>query len=183
MAGLSRFPHDPDGLSPGYELKAAIEELKPLFRLFPKVDVCTSNHTSRPFRKAFEAGIPRAYIRHYGDFLKAPSGWVWHDFIEIDKVRYFHGEGFNGQSAHINAARQYRQSVVIGHIHSFAGINYLQGPNDRLFGMNAGCLIDDRQYPFQYAKHIANRPMISCGVILEGVPFLIPMPPKMAKIK
>lgn len=183
-ASFGKYPKDPDGYSPGMELALAIDELKKLYRIFPKMKVCTSNHTARPLKRAFEAGLPRALLKNYGEFLKAPSGWEWKDRWYIDNVLYHHGEGFSGQGAHIQQARMYRQSVVHGHLHSFGGVTYLQGPNDRIFGLNAGCLIDVSQYPFHYAKNLANRPTLGCGVIIDGQEaHFVPMPEKMQKIK
>lgn len=183
-ASFGKYPKDPDGYSPGMELAIAIDELKKLYRIFPKMKVCTSNHTARPLKRAFEAGLPRALIRKYGEFLQAPDGWIWKDFWEIEGVRYQHGEGFTGQSAHIQMARLHRQSVVHGHLHSFGGVTYLQGPNDRIFGLNAGCLIDETQYPFQYAKNLANRPTLGVGIVLDGQEaHFVPMPEKMRRTK
>src|SRR5271166_3873903 len=55
---LSEWPSDPDQPSAGDELRLAVEALKPLYKLFPKVSVCTSNHTARIFRKASKQGLP-----------------------------------------------------------------------------------------------------------------------------
>lgn len=114
---LSDYDHDPDGLSPGHELRKAIKHLKPLYNLFPAVLVCVSNHTARPYRKALKHGIPRAFLRDYREFLEAPEGWEWSHSWEIDNVIYEHGEGFSGQLAAIKAAQGNMQSTVIGHIH------------------------------------------------------------------
>src|SRR5277367_2169726 len=51
---LGNYDHDPDGLAPGAELEAAIEHLQDFYKLFPNAKICTSNHTSRPYRQAFK---------------------------------------------------------------------------------------------------------------------------------
>lgn len=165
---ISFHSHDPDGFSAGMEHAEAIDELQKLYKLFPNVNVCVSNHTARPFRKALEHGIPKAFIRDYEDFMKAPKGWKWADHWEIDGVLYIHGEGFSGQNGAITAASKHRQSVVIGHIHSFGGVHYSASRNDLIFGLNSGCLIDFKAYSFNYARSGANRPTLGCGVVIDG---------------
>lgn len=172
---LSDYDHDPDGMSAGDELVAAIESLQPIYKLFPKVKVCTSNHTARPYRQAYKHGIPRAFLRDYKEFLKAPKGWEWADSWEVDGVIYEHGEGFSGQNAALKAAQANMQSTVIGHVHSFASIQYNANPRHLIFGMNSGCLIDVKKYAFEYGKKHKNKPIIGTGLVIKGVPVFVPM--------
>jgi hypothetical protein len=165
---LSEWDTDPDGLSPEGEWAAGLVELKTLYKLFPKVQVCTSNHTSRPFRKAFKSGLPTRFLREYRDFMEAPNGWSWEDRIVIDGVQYLHGEGYTGSKGAIKAAMAQRQSTVIGHIHSFAGVEYSATKHDLIFGMNAGWLGDEKAYAFKYGKHHANRGILGAGIVHQG---------------
>jgi hypothetical protein len=164
FAAFSRFPQDPDGHSAGKELQLAIDHLTPFYRAFPEVLVCTSNHTVRPLKKMFLAGLPAAMYPTYSTLLNAPDGWVWNHHHTIDGVRYIHGEGKSGANAHINFLRAYKQSVVIGHIHSYAAISYEGG----LFAANSGCLIDTTAYAFQYAKQMPIPVNLGCTIITEG---------------
>jgi len=170
MHAISDWSSDPDGMSAGDELLAALRDMKKLYKAFPKVRVCTSNHTARPFRRAFKYGIPRAFLRDYADFLEAPKGWSWHSQIEIDGVKYEHGEGFSGRNGAIKAAEQNMQSTVIGHIHSYAGIQYSANPRFLIYGFNVGCLIDNHAYAFAYNKKFKQKPIIGCGVVIKGTP-------------
>lgn len=172
---LSDYDTDPDGMSPGDELKAGIEQLQEIYKLFPDTLVCTSNHTARPYRKAFKHGIPRAFLREYGEFLEAPKGWQWADTWEVDGILFEHGEGFSGRDAAIKAAMANMQSTVIGHVHSFAGVQYSANPRHLLFGFNVGCLIDVDAYAFAYGKKHKSKPIIGVGLIVKGVPQFIPM--------
>lgn len=176
MAAISDYDSDPDGMSAGTELTKAIKELNKLYKLFPKVKVCTSNHTSRPFRQAYKFGLPRAMLKDYRELLQAPKGWSWHDRLEVDGVIYQHGEGFSGANGASKAALANSQSTVIGHIHAFAGVQYHATPRFLVFGMNVGCLIDKDAYAFAYGKYSVAKPIISVGVVLEGVPLLVTMP-------
>jgi hypothetical protein len=172
---LSNFEHDPDGMSAGDELIAAKKELTKLYKMFPKMKVCVSNHTARPFRRAHKFGIPKAFLRDYHEFLEAPKGWEWRDKWEIDKVIYEHGEGQSGQNGALKAALGNMQSTVIGHLHSFAGIQYSANSRHLVYGFNVGCLIDHHAYAFAYGKHLKNKPIIGCGMVIDGVPLFIPM--------
>jgi hypothetical protein len=175
MHALSDYDHDPDGLSPGDELKGAIKHLRPIYSMFPKVLVCTSNHTARPYRRAFKHGLPKSLLKEYREFLQAPIGWEWADSWTIDGVKYEHGEGVSGQLGAAKAAAGNMQSTVIGHLHAFAGVQYLANPMVLIFGMNVGCLLDNDAYSFAYGKHIRSKPVIGCGVVKRGIPTFIPM--------
>lgn len=161
---FSKYPKDPDGLAPGLEITQAREALIPFYREFPEMLVCESNHTVRPWKQAFSAGLPASFLPTYSTFLNAPDGWKWAHSHEIDGVRYIHGEGRSGFSAHIHFMRGYKQSVVIGHIHSYAAVSY----EGSLFAVNSGCLIDANAYCFRYAKHMPIPVNLGCSIIHHG---------------
>lgn len=172
---LGDWDHDPDGFSPGHEHEAGLAFMRQLYKEFPKMMVCTSNHTARPLRRAFKAGIPKAFLRDYKDFMQAPKGWNWKDQWEIDGVVYEHGEGFSGRDGAVKCALKNGKPTVIGHIHSFAGIQYWANSTQLLFGFNVGCLIDKDKYAFRYGKHNLNKPILGVGIVKKGVPTFIPM--------
>ena len=172
---ISMHDHDPDGLSPGMELEELRKGVKPLFKLFPKMLICTSNHGSLPLRRAFKFGLPSELIKSYKDILEMPNGWKIADSWELDGVVYEHGEGASGQQAAIKSANANMQSTVIGHIHAFAGIQYSANSKHLIFGFNTGCLIDRHKYAFAYGKKIKAKPILGCGIIRNGVPTFIPM--------
>jgi hypothetical protein len=172
---MSDYDSDPDGFSAGHELEAGIEQLQPIYKLFPRAKICVSNHTARPYRKAFKAGLPKAVLKEYKDILRAPNGWQWADKWEVDNIIFEHGEGVMGVNAAIKAAQGNMQSTVIGHVHSFAGIQYNANPKHLFFGMNVGCLIDPNAYAFAYGRVHKNKPIIGVGLINKGVPMFIPM--------
>jgi len=168
---ISDHGSDPNGLSPGDEFEAGMLCMRSLYKIFKgqPIKFCTSNHTSRPFRRAFKAGIPTQFLRDYRDFLEAPDGCEWRDEWVIDGVLYIHGEGFSGQNGAIKAAMSHRQSVVLGHLHSYGGIIYHKSRNGQIFGLNAGCLIDENKYAFRYGKKMPGRPTLGCALIEDGV--------------
>jgi len=172
---LSQHTHDPDGMSPGDELNAAVKALKPLYQLFPNVKVCTSNHGARPFRRAMEFGIPKAYLKDYREFMQAPAGWEWRDRWEIDNVVYAHGEGVSGAEGALKMAVANMKPTVIGHLHGDAGIRFWANSAALLWGMNAGWLGDQHAYSMAYGKHSLKKGILACGIVNRGMPFLLPM--------
>jgi hypothetical protein len=167
--GISFHPKHPSLKSPGDEHDAMLVAMKALYKIFPEVQVCVSNHTARPFRVAFNAGLPALYIRDYKEFMNAPKGWSWHNRIIIENVVYEHGEGVSGRNGAWTAMTQNKKSTVIGHVHGFAGVSYSSGPFNQTFAMNAGCLIDPDSLAFAYGEKYRNKATLGCGIVIDGI--------------
>jgi hypothetical protein len=165
---ISYHESDANGLSPGDELKLARYEVKKWYKAFPKASICSGNHDELPYRKAQTMGIPSDMIKSPNDIWEIKAKWDWQDSFIFDGVRYFHGTGLSGMNAALKAATGHRRSCVIGHVHSFAGIQFTASEKDCLWGMNVGCGIDVKHPAFNYGKKFLSRPIISCGIILEG---------------
>jgi hypothetical protein len=173
---LSFWEHDPNGLSPEDEALAAEKGVKRWFKDFPKATVCVGNHDERHFRVANKHGLPRRYLRSYAEVWKTPT-WHWAYEHKLDGVLYEHGTGNSGKDAALNLAIQKRCSVVIGHVHSYAGCKYHANPFSVIFGLNAGCGIDCRAYAFAYGRAFPVRPVLGCGIVIDGeFAAFIPMP-------
>lgn len=173
---LSFHDSDPDLMSAGDELEEAIEQLQPLYKLFPKMDLVDSNHGSMVYRKSKHHGIPRKYLRDYGDVLNAPKGWKWQHELLINipgnnQLLVVHGISKDV----MKVVAQRGTCVVQGHFHSEFRIGYLGNPNHLLFGMNIGCSIDSKSLAFAYDKLNLARPVVGHGIILNGLPHLLPM--------
>lgn len=178
MHALSDYDHDPDGWSAGTEMVKALKHLRRWYDCFPLVQSIISNHTSRPFRRAYKYGIPSHFMKDYRQFMEAPKGWTWSDYVVIDEVRYEHGHelgGGLGKTVATRVAQKNGRSTVFGHFHANAGIHYVSTPEALMFGFNVGCLIDWKAYAFNYAKGAKERPILGCGVVRKGVPTFIPM--------
>jgi len=153
---------DPDGHSAGQELKLAIQQVKKWYQAFPKATVVIGNHDRLIMRKAQTAGLSKMWIKDYAEVLGTP-GWNFTESIEIDNVLYIHGEGGTARSR----ARRDLQSIVQGHLHSQAYIEWIVGAKFRIFGMQVGCGVNHRSYAMAYGKE-GPKPAIACGVILQG---------------
>jgi len=173
---ISYHEHDPDGKSPGDEYILALNNCEKWFKAFPDVLICIGNHDRLPFRKAYTAGLPKNWLKSYQEMFKSPKGWKW-DFVhKVNGVIYQHGTGMSGEMASINAARENRQSTVIGHLHTVCNTRFLASHKDLIFGMSVGCGIDHTKYAFAYGKENTRKPVLSCGVVLNGkLPINIPM--------
>jgi predicted phosphodiesterase len=173
---VSYHEHDPDGKSPGDEFKLALQNCEKWYKAFPNVKICIGNHDKLPFRKAFTAGLPANWLKSYQEMFNSPKTWEW-DFIhKVNGVIYQHGTGMSGEMASINAARENRQSTVIGHLHTVSNIRFLASEKDLIFGMNVGCGIDHSKYAFAYGREAPRKPVLSCGVVIDGrSPINIPM--------
>ncbi len=173
---ISRHMPDPNGRSPGDELADARKTLQEWFSAFPKVNVCVSNHTIRPWKRAYESGLPKEFMKEVGEVFGAPPTWKWADRWTIDGVTFEHGEGVSGALAALNAAKQNRMSTCIGHLHHSGGVIHSASPETGIiWGLNCGCLIDQGALAFAYARTLRNRPTLGCGVIKNGVPCFVPM--------
>lgn len=164
---ISFWEHDPDGQSAGDEAKAARRELRQWHRTFPDLTLSIGNHDERHFRVAKKAGLPTRVLKDYADIWETP-GWDFKFEHSFDGVLYEHGTGTSGKDAALNLAMQKRRSVVIGHVHCWAGVKWHANRYDTIFGMNAGCGIDCRAYAFAYGRSFPIRPVLGCGIVIDG---------------
>ena len=174
---ISYHEHDPDGWSPSEEMEETDEHLKEWFKAFPKVKLCRGNHDSLVDRKGKTVGLPRRCFQSYREIWGLPKRWKDAFEFELNGVLYKHGTGYSGKYGHVQAAIDARQSTVIGHLHSSAGIEWLANSREIIFGMNVGCGIDRKKYAFSYGKDFRRKPILSCGVVTDNGKngFVVPM--------
>jgi hypothetical protein len=172
---ISQHDPDPDGFSAGHELALGLEFMQELYQLFPVVSVCESNHGARPFKRAYRAGLPKAYLKDYRDFMGAPLGWNWDFKHVVDGIVFEHGEGVSGTMGAMKRAQANMRSTCIGHLHSDAGILWFSTGERTIFAFNAGCLIDTKAYAYAYGKNSLRKPVIGVGFIDRGNPHFIHM--------
>jgi len=158
------------------ELKMALPVIKQVEQMFPVMDILDSNHGSLAYRKAKTAGIPKHYLKSYADVLQVGDGWKWHFDMVVDlptgQKCYLH----HGKSANITKTSQAMSMCsVAGHYHNTFKIEYWANPIGLYWGMQAGCLIDDRSFAFNYNNVNLHRPLIGTGLIIDGLPILEPM--------
>lgn len=172
---ISYHEHDPDLQSPGDELKAAIKQLQPLYKMFPKAVVLESNHGSLIYRKALTIGIPSMVLKGYREILSAPQGWTWkfdHTIsTPMGKVYFHHGKSGTIEKLSKNMA----MSACQGHFHNRFYVSYWSSPIGLYWDANAGCLVDHKSRAQAYGKNNLQKPIVGCMIIENGIPHLIPM--------
>jgi hypothetical protein len=175
---ISFHDHDPDGLSAGAELELVRKELKGWFKAFPKVDVCIGNHDELHRRKAFADGVPAGFLKSFAQAFETPPGWRFDFEYDYGNWRAIHGTGTSGHDAAFKSAMSGRISTASGHVHTAAGIKHHASSRDIIWGMQVGNGIDRKAYAYSYGRDFKDKPIISCGVVLENgtLPLVIPMP-------
>jgi hypothetical protein len=173
---LSFHDSDPDLDSAGPELEKAIRFLKPIYKLFPNVDVLESNHGSLVYRKALVAGIPRRALLNYRDTLEAPQGWRWHFDLRLKM-----SNGIDLYLHHGKSAKAAQMSVqegcctVEGHFHTKFHVTYWRNNSGLYWGMHCGYLADANSLAQAYAKSNMQKGIVGAAMILNGQPLLLPM--------
>lgn len=155
------------------EMDDARSQVAVLTKSFPDVDYLIGNHSALPSRQAQDVGLPPSMLKSLSQMMDLPDGWNIHprhyDLI-IDDVIYRHGDkGRSNQqnAAYLNAQNEFR-SVVQGHHHSQAGVVYGANHLTRFFGLQVGCGTDPRSLYMEYNKTYSKRPILGCGIVLDG---------------
>lgn len=176
---LSYHESDPDLDSAGMEFQKALEKMEVLYEMWEgiPVDVIDSNHGSLGRRKAKTAGIPQRFLKDYEDLFDAPDNWKWHQDLMLTMSNGQRCLFTHGKSAEImKVVSSWAVSVVQGHYHTRAKIEFMSNPEELLFGLQVGCSIDRDHPAFAYDKNGVKRPIIAHALIENGLPILLPMP-------
>lgn len=173
---ISFHDSDPDLMSPREELKTSIHWIKVLGKIFPEMMIVESNHGSLVYRRQKAHGLPRFVIKSYKDMLEAPSKWFWVPDLTLEasnkqKIYFCHGKSADVKKLSMSMG----MNAVQGHYHETFKIDFWGNPNALLWGMQTGCLFDPHSLAFAYNKVNLKRPVIGTGVIIEGIPRLVPM--------
>jgi len=173
---ISMHEHNPDLMSAGDELKNSRVYIQELEKIFPKMTLVHSNHSSLVYRRALKYGLPKDYLKSYNEFLGVGNGWQWVDDLTItlsDGSRCFFTHGISADVLKVSA--QYGMNSVQGHFHTKFSIGYFSNPEALIWGMQVGCLINQKSMAFDYAKNFKSRFIVGCGMIIDGQPKLMPM--------
>lgn len=178
---ISYHEQEPALKNPDAERIEAQEQVDELMNAFPKAKrriFLKGNHDCLPERKAKTIGLSSDSLRPFGEYWRL-KGWKIHERfaeVKIDGVVYTHGEGRGGVYAHGAKALSRGRSVVMGHLHSNAGTIWHANPESRLFGLAVGCGVDNTRLQFLYGRAFPRKPMLGCGVVIDGViPQFVPM--------
>jgi len=173
---ISMHEHNPDLMSAGDELRKSKLYIQELEKIFPEMTIVHSNHSSLVYRRALKYGLPKDYLKCYNEFLGVGDGWKWVDDVTItlsDGSRCFFTHGMSADV--LKVAQQYGMNTVQGHYHTKFNIGYYSNPDALIWGMQVGCLINQKSMAFDYAKNFKSRFIVGCGMIINGQPKLMPM--------
>lgn len=176
---ISFHEKDPHMPSAADEFVSASKQVRALHKAFPEVDYLVGNHSALPERKATMVGLPSGVLKDFKT-LWGLDGWTIHprfSDLVIDDVIYRHGDKEKGgqMSALKNAQSQFT-SLVQGHLHAQAGVNYHANQNGVIFGMNVGCGVDHTHPAMNYGRVYAAKPVLGCGVVYsKKLAFFEPM--------
>ena len=172
---ISMHDSNPDLPSAGDELNLTRKYIKEIETIFPDVTEVDSNHSSLVFRRALKYGMSKQFIKSYGDFLGTKK-WKWVDNLTLTMSNGQRCFFTHGMSADIlKTSQAMGMSAVQGHYHTKFVISWWANPDNLFFGMNVGCLTNQKSMAFEYAKNFKTRFILGCGIILDGVPRLLPM--------
>jgi len=176
---ISFHDHDPEGMSAGEELIAARKEVARWVKAFPDMHCAVGNHDELGRRQAYGNGIPATYLKSFADVLGLPSTWRFRFNWQFDNAwQMTHGTGSSGHDAAFKVAVNHRVSTAQGHIHTAAGVKHHASNKDIIWGLQVGCGIDRKAYAFNYGRDFITKPILGCGLVLEGgkLPIFLPMP-------
>ena len=173
---LSFHDSDPDLPSAGDELRISKKYIWELKKIFPKMILLHSNHSSLIYRRALKHGMPKAYLRSYNEFLEVDSQWKWVDDLNLklsdgSECYFTHGMASEG----LKLAMQYGKNVCQFHFHSKFQIQYFSNPDNLVWSLQCGCLTKQSNLNFLYSKNHRLRFVIGTGAIINGQPRLFPM--------
>jgi len=175
---LSFHLKKPSLKDPTREYDLAMEQVENITDAFPEADMMIGNHDALPYRWANEVGIPMEYLRDPKSLWNLPDEWTVHprfSQLVIDDVIYQHGD--RGRASAILNAKDEFKSVVQGHHHSRAGVEFFANRFTRVFGLQVGCGSDYKHAAMQYGIKYSSKPIYGCGVVLDGqTPIFEPMP-------
>jgi len=155
------------------ELIDARKRLKPWFKAFPKMEICNGNHDLIPARQLKKIGMEaETWMRPLEEVYDMPKGWKLVDTLTIDGVLYHHGYTANGINGFRNDSIKRMCRTVTGHAHGNAGISATASEHRLIWGMAVGCGIDNESMAYVYGKHFPMKPIIACGIVQEGKPFI-----------
>lgn len=175
LHAISRWDALPEAPGAQDEHEQTKRVIRKWHKVFPKLIVTEGNHDYRQYRQARTVNIPARFLKGYNELYET-NGWKWLPEVIIDGVYYFHGTGVSGLHPAYNTMQKMLMSTVMGHIHTAAGVKWRANPEKRLFGLDTGCGVDDKHLAFKYGEHLKVRSILSCGVVIDGMPQHVIMP-------
>lgn len=166
---LSFHDSEPELVGANGEYVNAIERLQPWYDAFPEITCINGNHDLIPARQLRKLGMDdKVWMRPLKEVYQMPDGWELADDLWIDGVYYHHGHTALGVNGFRNDSQRRQCRTVTGHAHGNAGVSASACDSRLVWGLATGCGIDVRAMAFAYGKHFLQKPIISCGIVIDG---------------
>ena len=176
------FETEPDAPSSIDEIKKLKKTFKQWGKVFPTMKCLVGNHEERLVKQLARAGFPKNFIGldNVLTRLGKPPGWSLHTQIVKDNsprgdIFFIHGHQRGLSRIPTKSNAHFNGSLVRGHHHTQSFVAYKSTREHLAFDMVVGSGIDQHAVAFQYARADISRPVLSCAVIIDGVPQIIPM--------
>ena len=155
------------------EYESALERAQDWYEAFPEATLIVGNHDRIPARQLRKMGMePSIFMRPLEELFGMPEGWTVADSVVIDNVLYHHGETAGGINGFRKDAETRMRCTVSGHNHSNAGISATATDQELVWGLAVGCGVNHEHMAFAYGKNFAKKPIVSCGLVIEGEPHI-----------
>ena len=166
---------NPDLPSAADELEVGKFWMKKLEKMYPDMLLLESNHGSMVLRRAMAKGMSKFFLKDYNEILDVSSRWKWKEYHwennQLGRVYFAHQVSKNI----VKSVQLMSASVCQGHYHTQSNIEYVGNDFHLNWGMSVGCLVNKTSLAMAYMKINVAKPILSCGCIINGVPYLIPM--------
>lgn len=168
---LSFHDSEPMLLGVTGEMEVARDNAQAWYERFPELTLVEGNHDLIPARQLTKLGMaPSIFMKPIEEIYGMPAGWKVVNEVEIDDVLYHHGHTATGVNGFRKDCETRMRCTVSGHNHSNAGISATATDQELVWGMAVGCGVDHRHMAFAYGKHFAKKPIVACGVVIDGEP-------------
>ena len=155
------------------ELMTVQSKLKKWFKLFPQLTLIMGNHDKIPQRQLKKIGMDGpTWMRPLKEVYNMPAGWEVVMDYTMDGVYFHHGETALGVNGFRSDAQARMCNTVMGHAHGNAGISATACDHRLVWGMAVGCGVDAKHMAFAYGKNFKLKPIIACGLVLDGEPMV-----------
>jgi len=175
---MSFYPMHPDLKNATDELKASRVVLREMDEILiggTPILSAESNHTSRMYRKAKAAGIPKDLILSYEKALGVD--WNWHKdlLIPLPNGTTLYATHTKGSNT-LMAGQSIGSNIIAGHYHKRGGTMWWTNATlQEFFAASNPCLIDFNNVAYSYDENTMLRPNLGCTVIVNSYPLIIPM--------
>ena len=181
--GFSDYGKHPEAMTPATEVKEVAKRFKQWGKVFPEVECVIGNHDIRIMRKLNSIGISDQLLSLEGVFrslFKLPEKWSLNTDVRLSSRHYgdvivLHGDEKGCRATPGSTMRLMGCNTVHGHRHSHSFIFFDKTRTGVRFDMLVGSGIDDKAIAYTYNKKDIRRPLLSCGVLVDGIPIIIPM--------